>query len=62
LLCVGFNFGGYSPVPTSSCSGDNCCVGEKLSGYTNCGGTFYACMYMIDTNSVNCTGVDGTIS
>jgi len=30
----------------SSCSGENCCVGELLSGYTNCGGYNYACMYM----------------
>lgn len=52
-----------SPVPVpdpSSCNGENCCFGEKLSGYTNCGGEYYACMYMNDTNSVNCTGVDGT--
>lgn len=30
----------------SSCSGENCCVGELLSGYTNCGGYYYQCMYM----------------
>lgn len=50
-----------NPVPDmSSCSGENCCYGEKLSGYTNCGGFYYQCMYMTSTNSVNCSGIDGT--
>ena len=30
----------YHP-DTSKCTGENCCVGEKLSGYTNCGGEYY---------------------
>ena len=46
--------------PVSGCNGENCCIGEKLSGFSNCGGFLYTCMYMNDTNSVNCTGVEGT--